>query len=150
MRGREGSGRARVPCAFSAQPPPCAPRSVLQSFICSSVVCGFCYPSSRLLARGFRAPPASSARAIAVPAGGGRFIVVRLFFHLFCCGSIAAPIARLSHLRPRRIGCSSALSGRLPLSGSCAGSDRRAGGHAPCRGSPFGRHSGVPPGVFFG
>ena len=92
MRGREGSGRARVPCSFVAQPPPCAPRSVLLSFICCSDARGFCYPSSRLLARGFRAPPHSAARASALPVGGGRFIVVRFFFHLFCSGAFAAPV----------------------------------------------------------
>ena len=150
MRGREGSGRARVPCACGAQPPPCAPRSALLSFICSSVVCGFCYPSSRLLARGFRTPPASAARAVALPAGGGRFIVVRLFFHLFCCGSFAAPIAVSRNIIALMVVCAvpplrCGYPFRVPAAGAAA-----APGGTPLQGSPFGRHSGVPPGVFFG
>ena len=41
------------------------------------------------------------------------------------------------------------MLGRLALSASCAGSVRRAGGHAPLGGSPFGRHSGCRYAPFF-
>ena len=116
---------------------------------------GFCYRSSvvvmpvgsAILLRafspgGFRNLPRPRRR------GAGAYRCPSLL-HLFCCGAFAATILHVSLHRPYRIASFSAPSVRLPLSGSCAGCGRRAGGHAPYGGSPFGRHSGVAPRVFF-
>ena len=98
---------------------------------------GFCYRSSALVLfvgsaillrafspGGFRNLPRPRRR------GAGAYRCPSLL-HLFCCGAFAAPLLHVSLHRPYRIASFSAPSVRLPLSGSCAGGGRRAGGHAP-------------------
>ena len=100
MQGYGCSGRARVPCSFVAQPPPCAPRSPFlgRGFRLprhSSRRGGLGRRNSRLLGRGFRAPP---------PLVGAGYRVHRpSLFHLFCCGAFAAPLLTVSLPRPHRI-----------------------------------------------
>ena len=102
MRCCEGSGRARVPCACGAQPPACAPRWVLLSFISCSDARGFCYPSSRLLARGFpEPPPASAARGWRIPLPlPSSFVLLRSIrsHHPSCVTS--SPVSHSKHFRP--------------------------------------------------
>ena len=132
MRGCEGSGRARVPCSFVAQPPPCAPRSVLQSFICSGVALGSAplIRPSLVPLRAFGAP--ASGRGCALPAGGGRVIVVRLFFHLFCSGAFAAPVAVSRNIIARLVVWAvPPLWGGCPCRAPAAGAAAAPGGTPP-------------------
>lgn len=83
------------------------------------------------------------------PPIGARFIVVRPFFHMFCGGAFPAPFALRRNssaiwpplLFPPAAGC--------PCRAPAGAPSPAPGGPLLCR-SPFGRHSGVPPGVFFG
>lgn len=121
-----------------------APRSVVGSPLHHQ-------PFSPLLGRGFRAPPHSSGRAIAVPVQWGTSHCCEAFFFISLRRGVLCHHRTLGTFPPSPWSYR-AFRGypALALSASCAGIVRRAGGHAPYGGSPFGRHSGVAPRVSFG
>lgn len=123
-------------------PPPCAP------------LCSWIAPAHLVLFGppwGPCAPPGLLRRpgATATPAPWGSLHCCEAFFSYLCRGVVPAPIAL------RRNSCALRPFLLFPPAAGCpcrapAGAPSPApGGPLLCR-SPFGRHIGVPPGVFFG
>jgi hypothetical protein len=121
VRARGAPG-CPAPAARSPRPAPlagfCNRSSAQVLFVGSAILLRASSPG------GFRNLPRPRRR------GAGAYRCPSLL-HLFCCGAFAAPLLHVSRPCPHRIAGFSAPTVRLPLSGSCAGSDRRAGGHAP-------------------
>ena len=148
------SSRARgdrvAPAPSSRWPRPAPLAGLLLAFTWPTIARALCSAFSGLLGAPARLRGSCVGPGLArCPLAGARFIVVRPFFHLFCGGAFPAPIAHWRKtsalwpplLFPPAAGCPC----RAPAPVSPA---RR--GARPFGGSRFARHSGVPPGVFFG